>query len=182
MNVRLSPEREAEIAAAVALYEGHPNIGFACCSAHGPADGVRDLLAELAAVRAERDQARAELSKYVDKEPTIAEEMDYVSRCLNAVRDVCDTAEKQATRWENPLPVPEWVESVRAAANGERADTPNDNRRRLFVDGKGNGWISVCHDEGTEWIVPVQPEAAVEQDVRDVADETGSLREIGRCW
>jgi hypothetical protein len=61
-------------------------------------------------------------------------------------------------------------------------DDPNDNRRRLYIDGKGNGWISVCSDEGTEWVVPVQPEAAVEQDVRDVADETGSLREIGRCW
>lgn len=56
---RLSPEREAEIAAAFAVYESHPNIGFACCSAHDPADGVRDLLAELAAVRAERDQARS---------------------------------------------------------------------------------------------------------------------------
>lgn len=67
MSARLSPEREAEIAAAVALYEGHPNIGFACCSAHGPADGVRELLAELAAVRAERDQARAELAEFASR-------------------------------------------------------------------------------------------------------------------
>ncbi|MFE7727482.1 hypothetical protein ACFU5D_17005 [Streptomyces anthocyanicus] len=59
VTARLSPEREAEIAAAVAVYGGHPNIGFACCSAHGPADGARELLAELAAVRAERDQARS---------------------------------------------------------------------------------------------------------------------------
>ncbi|MCM8555675.1 hypothetical protein [Streptomyces sp. STCH 565 A] len=59
MTARLSPEREAEIAAAVAVYEGHPSIGFACCSAHGPADGTRELLAELAAVRAERDRASA---------------------------------------------------------------------------------------------------------------------------
>ncbi|MBZ6102789.1 hypothetical protein ACH4NO_18475 [Streptomyces olivaceus] len=59
MTARLSPQREAEIAAAVAVYEGHPNIGFACCSAHGPADGTRELLAELAAVRAERDRATA---------------------------------------------------------------------------------------------------------------------------
>ncbi|QKW31458.1 hypothetical protein HUT11_35435 (plasmid) [Streptomyces seoulensis] len=49
----LSPEREAEIAAAVAAYAAHPDLGFACCSAHPVADAVPALLAELAAVRAE---------------------------------------------------------------------------------------------------------------------------------
>ncbi|MFF8100084.1 hypothetical protein ACF07S_09965 [Streptomyces sp. NPDC016640] len=154
-----------------------------------PVDGQRALenaetvLGEdVPALLAEIQRLKAELAKYVGKEPTVAEEMEYLSRCLDAVRDLCDEAEKQATRWENPLPVPEWVEQVRAAASGERPEDPNDNRRRIYVDGKGNGWISVCHDEGTEWVVPVQPEVAVEQDVRDVADETGSLREIGRCW
>ncbi len=34
---------------------------------------------------------------------------------LNAVTDLCDAAEKQATRWEHPLPVPEWVTVVRHA-------------------------------------------------------------------
>lgn len=169
---RLSPEREAEIRDYIAT----------CTNWSLDAIAARDLLAELAAVRAERDQAQVELTKYVGKEPTIAEEMDYLARCLTAVEDVCSSAEKQATRRENPLPVPEWVEHVRVAARGERHEDLNDNRRRLFVDGKGNGWISVCHDDGTEWIVPVQPEAAVEQDVRDIADETGSVREIGRCW
>lgn len=136
---------------------------------------ARDLLAEV-------QRLKAELAKYVGAEPTIAEEMAYLSRCLDAVRDLCDATEEQATRWENPLPVPEWVEQVRAATDGVRPDDPNDNRHRIFVDGKGNGWISVCSDEGTEWVVPIQPAAHVEQDVRDVADETGSLREIGRCW
>ncbi|MFD9124911.1 hypothetical protein [Kitasatospora sp. NPDC059571] len=28
----------------------------------------------------------------------------------------CDAAERQSTRWENPLPVPEWVATVRTAA------------------------------------------------------------------
>lgn len=65
-----------------------------------------------------------ELAKYVGAEPTIAEEMQYLSRCLDAVRDVCDATEKQATRWEHPLPVPEWVAQVREAASGERPDNP----------------------------------------------------------
>ena len=69
-----------------------------------------------------------------------------------------------------------------AAHQSATDDDSDDNRRRLYIDGKGNGWISVCHDEGTEWVVPVQPEGAVEQDIRDIADETGSMREVGRCW
>ncbi|MEU5596859.1 hypothetical protein [Streptomyces sp. NPDC020298] len=32
-----------------------------------------------------------------------------------AVTALCDAAEKQATRWEHPLPVPEWVTAVRQA-------------------------------------------------------------------
>lgn len=57
--VRLDDQRLAE---ALAAYEGHPDLGFACCSAHAVAAHVPVLLAELAAVRAERDQARAELA------------------------------------------------------------------------------------------------------------------------
>ncbi|MFE6903836.1 hypothetical protein ACFVFJ_44645 [Streptomyces sp. NPDC057717] len=131
--------------------------------------------AELAAVR-------AELAKYVGKEPTIAEEMEHLGRCLNAVYDLCDKAEKQAGRWEHPLPVPAWVEQVRAAADGDRPDDLSDNRRRIYIDGKGNGWISVSLEDGDEYVVPVQPAAFVEQSIAEVAADTGGLREIGRCW
>lgn len=64
-------------------------------------------------------ELEGELAKYVGAEPTVAEEMAYLSRCFHAVHDVCDETERQATRWENPLPVPEWVEQVRKAASGE---------------------------------------------------------------
>lgn len=37
---------------------------------------------------------------------------------LDSVLALCDDAEKQATRWEHPLPVPEWVGQVRKAAEG----------------------------------------------------------------
>lgn len=75
-------------------------------------DDVPQLLAEV-------DRLRTELDKYVGHEPTVAEEMAYLNRCLNAVHDLCREAEKQATRWEQPLPVPEWVDAVRKAAGGE---------------------------------------------------------------
>lgn len=73
------------------------------------------------ALRVQRDriaELEAERRKYVGVEPTVAEEMTYMNRCLNAVYAVCDAAEKQATRWEQPLPVPEWVALVRNAADG----------------------------------------------------------------
>lgn len=63
-------------------------------------------------------ELEAQLTKYVGHEPTIAEEMAYLSNCLDSVRTVCNQAEQQASRWENPLPVPEWVAKVRAAADG----------------------------------------------------------------
>ncbi|MFD5678402.1 hypothetical protein, partial [Streptomyces sp. NPDC127040] len=66
-----------------------------------------------------RDLA-ARLAKYEGHEPTVAEEMAYLNRCLNAVHAVCSLAEQQATRWEHPLPLPEWVATVRKAAGGER--------------------------------------------------------------
>lgn len=170
MSDRLSPQREAEIR------ELHTALG----RSERPEDAapfaaLDDLLFGF-------DRMRTELAKYVGAEPTIAEEMAYLSACLNAVHDLCNRAQTQAERWEQPLPVPAWVEQVRGAASGMHPNDPADNRHRIYIDGKGNGWISVCSDEGTEWVVPVQAAAHVEQDVRDVADDTGFLREIGRCW
>ncbi|MEU0990467.1 hypothetical protein [Streptomyces sp. NPDC005953] len=63
-------------------------------------------------------ELEADLARYVGHEPTVAEEVAYLRRCVTAVHDVCDGAEQQATRWEVPLPVPEWVETVRTAADG----------------------------------------------------------------
>ncbi|MGW1246978.1 hypothetical protein [Streptomyces sp. NPDC002535] len=88
----------------------------------GERHSTNEALSDAAeALRVQRDriaELEAELKKYVGVEPTVAEELAYVSRCLHAVYAVCDAAAKQATRWENPLPVPEWVALVRNAADG----------------------------------------------------------------
>ncbi|HLT09648.1 MAG TPA: hypothetical protein VK028_02425 [Micromonosporaceae bacterium] len=165
----------AQMAEDFATYQKHPDLGFACCSAHAVADHVPALLAELAAVRAERDQARAELAKYVGKEPTVVEEMAYLNRCLNAVYDLCDEAKRS-----NSLGI--TIEAVEQAADGQRADAPADNRRRLYVDGKGNGWIDAGVDSGgLRWIASID-DRVMEATRESVTAETGSLREIGRCW
>jgi hypothetical protein len=80
-------------------------------------DAVPTLVARVA-------ELEATLERYVGKEPTVADEMAYLHRCLNAVFEVCRNAEKQAIRWENPLPVPEWVSDVRSAAAGEHKNQP----------------------------------------------------------
>jgi hypothetical protein len=147
MSDRLTPERESEIAVTTNWSIG--NLA------------ARDLLAELAAVRAERDQARR------DAELQRAAYFHEAARLLESTGKDDDSVN--------------LLDNM-AAGIHTQAEDQSDNRHRIYIDGKGNGWISVCSDEGTEWIVPVQPEASVEQDVRDVADEAGSLREIGRCW
>ncbi|MEV6833532.1 hypothetical protein AB0N17_03210 [Streptomyces sp. NPDC051133] len=73
----------------------------------------RAATAEARVAELERERA-----KYVGKEPTIAEEMAYLSRCIDSILDLCTKAEEQAGRWEQPLPVPEWVAEVRKAAEG----------------------------------------------------------------
>ena len=123
-------------------------------------------------------ELETERKKYVGAEPTIAEEMAYLSSCFHAVHDLCDQATAEGITSGGMF----TVDAVRAAASGERPENPNDNRRRIYLDAKGNGWISASSDDGTEYVIPVQPAAFVEQAVEDVAEETGGLREIGRCW
>ncbi|MEU6768584.1 hypothetical protein ABZ916_39500 [Streptomyces sp. NPDC046853] len=121
------------------------------CSAR---DSVPELLAELATVRAERDEARAELAKYVGSEPTVAEEMAYLTRCLDDVHAVCDGAEEESLRWENPLPVPEWVPVVREAADGVRPEAKAQDTlpawlfQRFVTDGT---WGDLSADDQSYW-------------------------------
>lgn len=91
---------------------------------HTTNEALSDVAEELRARRDQIAELETERKKYVGVEPTIAEEMAYLSRCLDAVYAVCETAEKQATRWEQPLPVPEWVALIRNAADGVTISAP----------------------------------------------------------
>lgn len=46
------PLDDQRLAEALAAYEGHPELGFACCSAHAVADHVPALLAEVQRLKA----------------------------------------------------------------------------------------------------------------------------------
>jgi hypothetical protein len=52
------PLDDTRLTKALAAYESHPDLGFACCSAHAVADHVPALLAEVERLKAELAQAR----------------------------------------------------------------------------------------------------------------------------
>ncbi|WP_406730954.1 hypothetical protein [Streptomyces sp. NBC_01794] len=71
----------------------------------------------------------------------------------------------------------------KAIADALPREDMSDRRLRLYVDGKGRGWIDQSQDpDGTQHIVPVDNLGIGDKPAAAVAAETGSLREIGRCW
>lgn len=62
---------------------------------------------------------------------------------LAAVLDACAAAEHEATRWEDPLPVPDWVAAVRAAATGKPAPDP------AAVTARWSGELTWIEDDTT---------------------------------
>ncbi|MEH0417903.1 hypothetical protein [Streptomyces sp. B21-083] len=85
---------------------------------------VADASALVAGLTARVAELELERSKYVGAEPTIAEEMAYLSRCLDSVLSLCDEQDKAARLFE--LSQPEWIARVREAADGlvERTSYP----------------------------------------------------------
>lgn len=94
---------------AIAAYQQHPDVGFACCSAHPAADAAAVLLDEIRRLRAELDQMRA-------ARDVIASLHRDADARLDAVTALCDREQRNAERREHPLAVPEWVTAVRLAA------------------------------------------------------------------
>lgn len=69
------------------------------------------------------------------------------------------------------------------AAKAKAAEEAKDNRRRIYIDGKGDGWIDLTVDPDTgerdlTGITNPWKIAAADK----VRSDTGGLTEIGRCW
>ena len=93
-----------------------------------------------------------------------------------------DTAEEAAVRRSvnDQFPKVAAFLAEENTAGGEGAEP--DRRRRLYVDGRGRAWIDQSlTDDGTQWIACVVASGG-EFTAPQVIAETGSLREIGRCW
>lgn len=73
--------------------------------------------------------------------------------------------------------------AVARLRDGRPADDPADDRRRIYLDGKGDAWIDCGVDEhGTRYIAQIQEQTGTDEPKEDVRARTGSLREIGRAW
>ena len=71
-------------------------------------DALADVLAEKEALNHELHAAKARLS---------------------AVLDLCDREQRNAMRWRDPIPVPEWVAPVQRAALGDDKRNPQGGAR-----------------------------------------------------
>jgi hypothetical protein len=73
--------------------------------------------------------------------------------------------------------------SAAAAVKAKADEDAKDRRRRIYIDGKGDGWIDLSVDEATgerELTGITNPWKVASAD--EVRNDTGGLREIGRCW
>lgn len=69
------------------------------------------------------------------------------------------------------------------AAKAKLAEELKDRRRRIYVDGKGDGWIDLSVDPETgERELTGITNAWKIATADEVRADTGDLREIGRCW
>ncbi|KFK87789.1 hypothetical protein IX27_17970 [Streptomyces sp. JS01] len=145
-------------------------------------DNVAELRSQLEqarriAVTLEQENAELEarLEKYVGKEPTVRDEMAYLQRCANAVYELCEFARM---RRHEVVTVDEVVQAI----SGERPDDPADKRRRIYIDGRGDAWLSLSHDRNIQYIGPLAGALWSEETTTSVRDRIGELHEIGRCW
>lgn len=58
-DMPLTDQQLDEIEAAITTYQQHPNVGFACCSAHPAADATPALVAEVRRLRDELAEVKA---------------------------------------------------------------------------------------------------------------------------
>jgi len=81
------------------------NLHSADCSRYTPGHDLASPQAETKRLRTEWRRLRAE--------------RDALKARLDRILDICDREQRNAMRWENPLPVPEWVSVVQRAALGD---------------------------------------------------------------
>ncbi|MFJ9101380.1 hypothetical protein ACIRJM_23265 [Streptomyces sp. NPDC102405] len=116
-----------------------------------------------------RTRTKAQQSNSGDPVVWVDGEGSYI--CLTHV-DVVPEDEWQAARLADE-----------AAAKEQAAKEAADRRRRIYIDGKGDGWIDLTVDPDTgerELAGITNPWKIASAD--EVRADAGGLTEIGRCW
>lgn len=144
---------------------------------HDAETAAKRQTAELEKAHARIAELEADLKRYVGHEPTIADEMAYLGRCLDAVHDLCDLA-KQRDRatvtvaelelslnceWQSPTPRPAlpWAHAMEASDLHLFLDDLASaalNRWRTDVDGPvpDRETLAAIEKACTDWRTPGQ--------------------------
>lgn len=86
------------------------------------ADAVSSARAvDLRCLREQRDDLLATLETVQELRVAASSEAQQLQAQRQSVLDLCDKHEHGALRWQDPLPVPEWIPLVRAAAGAVHA-------------------------------------------------------------
>ncbi|MEU0515609.1 hypothetical protein [Amycolatopsis sp. NPDC006125] len=147
-----------------------------------------------------QDDDTTRLREHIERLEAVRDELavqrDERQARIDAVLEVCRQGEWQATRWEQPFPVPAWVTDVRAAATQVSQPQPTEDTCRAYeVDGEpvrvhGGGPMSAEEQEALAEVVRAakrrleaevsrpQPEPARPADVPRDLNESGS----GKGW
>jgi hypothetical protein len=97
-------------------------------------------------------------------------------------------AEQEYGQEQLALAARSLVEAVNALPSdkqpiGWNKETDPRFPRRIYVDGEGDPWIDhAVYQDGTTYIVPLDPASPGNaDDAEGIRENTGGLREIGRC-
>lgn len=97
MSAPMSPGRLAEIRAELARYQGHTPVGFACCSAHGSADAVPALLAEVERLRDQRSDLFERIDSLASENAELRAELAARPTRADVLREAADEGPKWAS-------------------------------------------------------------------------------------
>lgn len=134
MSEPLSPEREAEIC------ELMKRVGLRL-DGYDEFDALHTLLAEVDRLRTRLAKSEDDLrflhdntipelrrnwqseedgkKRWRDRAKAAEAERDALKARIDAVLDLCDREQRNAMRWEDPIPVPEWVAPVQRILLGD---------------------------------------------------------------
>jgi len=144
MSSPLTPQQCDDIDAAIAAYRQHPDIGFACCSAHPVADHVPALLATVRHLTERRLTEGEYSAAWHAVEGAAGEEGADPGTILHAVLSRLGIALPGAVE---PKAEEQSVEACgKCRAAFDPADTRFDGHARYYLTPYCKRCVDACHD------------------------------------
>ncbi|GAA4823785.1 hypothetical protein [Streptomyces ziwulingensis] len=137
--------------------------------------------AELAKLRADQEANDREFEKVTaDLDEARQQLADARTATLTEVIDLIERFAAGALERAAFRDLVTELRRISAVAAPQEGDS--DRRRRIYIDGHGEAWISLSHDSNIRYIGRLAGAFHGDETTDTVREHTGSLREIGRCW